>query len=255
MPEALRDDFSEWDSSGLPSGEELPCEDGVPLETQRHRHAMNLLIDIIEDHWSDRDDFYAGGNMFFYFSPQQVKRNDFRGPDVMVCMGVSRHERKSWVLWEEDWKVPNLVIELTSPSTARFDRGPKKGVYWGLGVETYVLYDPFSTDLEVYQYGESGYVPAVADPHGHFPVPALDLSLGVWDGEHLRYPTWLRWYDADGDLIPTPRERAEAAKSEAEAAKSEAEAAKSEAEAAKAANEALTARLAALEARLGGRDD
>lgn len=40
-----------------PRGVDLPCDDGEPLETQRHRDQMNLLIDSLGDAWRDRDDF------------------------------------------------------------------------------------------------------------------------------------------------------------------------------------------------------
>ena len=43
---------------------ELPEEDGEPLETNWHRNQMNLLIDIVRYRWREREDFFAGGNMF-----------------------------------------------------------------------------------------------------------------------------------------------------------------------------------------------
>ncbi len=35
----------------LPDDTELPYEDGIPLESNWHRHQMNLLIELIEYHW------------------------------------------------------------------------------------------------------------------------------------------------------------------------------------------------------------
>ena len=55
---------------------------------------------------------FVGANMFLYFSQTQAKKNDFRGPDVFVVMDTTRRERKSWVVWEEDGRVPDVVIEL-----------------------------------------------------------------------------------------------------------------------------------------------
>ena len=79
----------------------LPYDDGIPMETPRHRFQMNLLIESLDVRWADRDDFYVGGNMFVYFSPDQVRSHDFRGPDLFVVLDVTRRERKSWVVWQE----------------------------------------------------------------------------------------------------------------------------------------------------------
>ena len=108
-----------------PRGIDLPCDDGEPLETQRHRDQMELLIGSFQHSYRDRDDLYVGGNMFVYFSETQAKTNDFRGPDVFVVLGTEPRERRSWVVWEEGGRTPDVVIELTSDSTAAVDRGLK----------------------------------------------------------------------------------------------------------------------------------
>nr|WP_322505530.1 hypothetical protein [Chroococcidiopsis cubana] len=35
-------------------------------------------------------------------------------------------ERQGWVVWEEDGRYPDVIVELLSPSTAKVDRGVKK---------------------------------------------------------------------------------------------------------------------------------
>lgn len=52
-------------------------------------------------------------------------------------------------------------------------------------------------------------------------IPVLELSLGLWQGEFQGIDRlWLRWYDADGNLIPTEaeaeRKRADLAETRAE---------------------------------------
>ena len=84
-----------------PTEDELPSDDGVPMETLRHRLQMNLLIEPIELAWADRDDFFVSGNMFVYFRLNQVMDYDFRGPDFFAVLGVPKRERKSWVVWQE----------------------------------------------------------------------------------------------------------------------------------------------------------
>src|SRR5438128_1454051 len=84
-----------------PTEDELPYDDGMPMDTQRHVLQMLLLIEALGNYWAGRDDVFVGGNMFVYFSPDQVSTHDFRGPDVFVVQGVPKRERKSWVVWQE----------------------------------------------------------------------------------------------------------------------------------------------------------
>ena len=55
----------------LPTEDELPCDDGEPMETPRHREQMELLIHSLKAHWAERTDYYVGGNMFIHYDPQQ----------------------------------------------------------------------------------------------------------------------------------------------------------------------------------------
>ena len=78
---------------------DLVFEDGEPLETPRHRIAMNVLIRSVQQALRDRSDFYAGGNMFVYYSRHQAMNRDFRGPDVFVALDVDgERERKAWII-------------------------------------------------------------------------------------------------------------------------------------------------------------
>ncbi len=118
--------------------DDLPSSDGIPMETQRHYAQMVLLIQSLKDYWKERQDCYVAGDMFVYFSPHQVKNEDFRGPDVFAVQGVSKRERKSWVVWQEG-KSPDVVIELMSESTATFDKCGET-----CPVARTILHSPFS---------------------------------------------------------------------------------------------------------------
>lgn len=213
----------------LPPGQdELPSEDGVPMETARHRDQMNHLIDVLGHHLRDRDDVFVGGNMFVYFSLKQAKNNDFRGPDFFAVLDVPKKERKSWVAWEENGRLPDVVIELLSDSTQQVDRVVKKQIYertWH--VRTYVLYDPFTLELEAYRHDGRELVP-VEKIDGCVPVPELGLSLGVRPAKfHYYEGPALRWMDRDA-VLPTPAEderaRADEARARVEAQRTRAEA-------------------------------
>jgi len=120
--ESLELDF---DPANLPRGEDLPYSDGEPLDSYWHREAMNVLIHSLEYHWRGRTDYFAGGDMFIHFSPTFLMNRDFRGPDVFVVLGTTLEPpRKSWVVWEEGWKYPNVVVELMSESTTSGRKRP-----------------------------------------------------------------------------------------------------------------------------------
>jgi Uma2 family endonuclease len=63
---------------------DLPSEDGEPLETNWHRLQINLLVDIVKEHWRGRTDYFAGGNMFIYYSLEQARNHDYRGDSPRI---------------------------------------------------------------------------------------------------------------------------------------------------------------------------
>ena len=111
-----------------PTQENLPCDDGIPMETQRHKFQIDMLIDALLPWLEQRSDGYVGGNMFVYFSLAQVRNQDFRGPDFFAVLGVPKGERRSWVVWEEG-RGMDVVIELLSETTASSDKNEKKLIY------------------------------------------------------------------------------------------------------------------------------
>lgn len=198
-----------------PRGEDLPYSDGVPMESEQHVRQMHLLADTLEAAWRERNDFYVGRNMFLYYSELQSKKNDFRGPDVFVVLNTERKVRKSWVVWEEGGRMPDVVIELTSPSTEAVDRGDKMRIYAQvLRVGEYFLFDPIEGWLEGYGLtgGLRAYQRMEPDERGWLRSQALGLWLGkVKTTVSGVEAEWLRWIDDDGNVLPTGEESAEAA--------------------------------------------
>src|SRR5205809_7301519 len=80
---------------------ELPSEDGLPLESNWHRIQINLLVESVRQYWRGGMDFFAGGNMFLYYSVQQVRNRDYKGPDFFVVKNVDGSKsRPAWIVWE-----------------------------------------------------------------------------------------------------------------------------------------------------------
>ncbi|MCP4695555.1 MAG: hypothetical protein GY862_01715 [Gammaproteobacteria bacterium] len=80
-------------------------EEDPPLESDWHVAAMALLVNVLRDFWTGRDDIYVSGNTVLRFDPAQ--RRKFRGPDLYVVKGVKdKGFRKSWACWKEDNLMP-----------------------------------------------------------------------------------------------------------------------------------------------------
>ena len=240
-----------------PTQDELPSSDGMPMETHRHVLQSTLLTEPLRLHWAQRSDVFVGSNMFVYFSPDQVLTEDFRGPDVFVVQGVPRRDRKSWVVWEEGGRGPDVVIELLSESTAQFDKTEKKRIYQvRLRVPEYFWYDPYTAELAGFSLRDGAYEPIAADAVGRLPSRQLGLLLVLWQGEYGgEEATWLRSAMLDGTLLPTGAELAAAAAQRADAERERAEVERARAERAEQRLAELEARLARLQERPGAPPD
>lgn len=204
------------------------------MESEKHYRQIVLLTDSLELAVADREDVYIGADMFIYYSALQIKKNDFRGPDVFVVLNTTKRVRKSWVVWQENYRTPDVVIELVSESTEDVDRGEKMRIYAKmLRVTNYYIFDPESLRLDGFlldvQKGE--YVPLRSDAQGTLACSALGLRVGVRHGSvHGREDEWLRWIDAQGNVLPTSEEQARAAQEQARAAAEQARAAQEQAQ-------------------------
>ena len=126
---------------------EYPESDGTPMaETGEHRIQMTeALIWPLQTFFRERQDVYISGNLFLYYeegNPRKVV-----APDVFVVLGVPNKLRRVYKLWEEG-KAPDVVFELTSPSTRDEDVSHKRFLYEALGVEEYFLFDPLRDYLQ-----------------------------------------------------------------------------------------------------------
>ncbi len=210
-----------------PTQEELPYDDDTPMESQRHKMQMDLLIDALQPWLEQREDGYVGGNMFVYYSLAQVKNKDFKGPDFFVVLGVPQGERKSWVVWEEE-KAPDVVIELLSESTATVDKNEKKLIYQNqMRVPEYFWYDPFNPDdWAGFSMQNSIYQQIPVNSQNQLVSQSLRLALQRWQGSYKGIEaTWLRWETLEGELLPTAEEIAhqESQRSEQERQRAEQE--------------------------------
>jgi Uma2 family endonuclease len=208
--------------------------DEPPLETYAHLRQILILLTCLEWLWQDRNDYFAAGNLTIYYSPDQKKSEDFRGPDFFVVLGTERRlDRKSWVVWGEGGKYPDVIVEILSSSTAKTDRGEKKQIYQDIfRTPDYFWFDPETFEFQGFRLVEGQYQALEPTPRGWLWSSRLELFLGIHE-EQLRY------FTAGGELVPTPEEAAKQAEQRAEQEHQEKELARQEIEQLKARLRAL----------------
>jgi Uma2 family endonuclease len=190
----------------FPSGNQESHE--PPLESYLHLQQLLLLLSCLDWHWKDRTDYFCAGNLTIYYSPRQRKSEDFRGPDFFVVLGTEKRSRKSWTVWEEDGKYPNVIIELLSDSTAKTDQGLKKQIYQdSFRTPDYFWFNPDTLEFKGFHLLDGLYQDLQPTPQGHLWSQQLGLFLGV-EAQKLRF------FTPDGERVPTPEESAELARSQ-----------------------------------------
>ncbi|HSN97392.1 MAG TPA: Uma2 family endonuclease, partial [Candidatus Nanopelagicales bacterium] len=217
------------------------------METEKHLRQLTLMLELTDWAFLDRPDVYATGNMTIFFSPEQLKQQDFRGPDFFVVIGTERRPRNSWVVWEEGGRFPDVIIELLSKSTRANDLGPKKQIYQDVfRTPEYYAFDPERGELFAFHLSGGRYEQLSPDARGWIWSERLGHFLGVREGQ-------LRLFTREGKPVPTAVERglmAEAAQQRAGklARKADEEARKADEEARRADEEARRGKEAARKA-------
>ncbi|HEY9909662.1 MAG TPA: Uma2 family endonuclease [Thermosynechococcaceae cyanobacterium] len=170
------------------------------MESSLHYAQLVLLVTCLELLWQGRSDYFLGANLTIYYSRQQLRSQDFRGPDLFLVKDTANHPRKSWVTWEEGGRYPSLIVELLSESTAKVDRTLKKTLYQDIfHTAEYFWFSPDSLEFEGFRLGSQGYEAIVPTSQGWRWSEELGLYLGIEAGQ-------LRYFSITGGLIPTPQE-------------------------------------------------
>ncbi len=122
--------------------------------------------------------------------------------------------------------VPTIVLEFLSDTdgteySTKPDNPMGKWYYYErvLKVPYYGIFEPNSGDFQVYILGESGsYARLNIEESGRYWIEPMQLSIAAWYGKRQnRMSWWLRWWDADGTMLPWLNEKAEQEKQRTEA--------------------------------------
>jgi hypothetical protein len=127
--------------------------------------------------------------------------------------------------------IPLIVMEFLSDTygeeySIEFQKRIGKWYFYEqiIQVPFYGIFHPQSADLELYALESNRYQIQIPDANGLYWIPGLELFLGVWQGTRdNRTGNWLRWWDAHGEMLLWPEERAEKERQRAETERQRAE--------------------------------
>jgi len=93
---------------------EYPESDGQPMaENTIQFRWITTIQGGIDALFSDRDDVFVAGYLFWY--PIEGDNKTRVAPDVMVVFGRPRRDRGSYLQWREDGIAPQVIFEVLSP--------------------------------------------------------------------------------------------------------------------------------------------
>ena len=155
-----------------------------------------------------------------------------------VALSARKHFEFLALVCSAEIKFGNIGarVELLSPGTEKEDLGqtlreasqpPSKWEVYEriLRVPYYVVFDRATDQLRAFKLDGSRYV-ADELTNGRLWLPDAELFIGLWQGTYQGVERlWLRWYDKDGNCLPTLLER-EINRANAEAQRAERLAAK-----------------------------
>jgi Uma2 family endonuclease len=194
-----------------PRYDHLITEDHQPVESILIEKLYRLLTHTLYASWpgpASGDPFLVLANVGYFYQD----KNPALVPDCLLSLGVTcpadLHVKQghSYYQWQMG-KPPDVIIEVVSDRTGG-EEGHKMSKYAQQGVPYYAIYDPdhylSSESLRCFVLVARAYQPT--DPG---PWPSIGLGLRLWQGSFEGVEeTWLRWCDANGEIILTGEERA-----------------------------------------------
>ncbi len=209
----------------------LVTEDDQPVDNLFSAKQRRLLVEPLYSSWhppvldeeAEPRQFLADSDVGIFSSPHLPPL----APDMFLSLDVAPNpeyladQHRSYFVWEYG-KAPEVAVEIVSNRKGK-EMEEKFRRYAQMGIGYYVVFDPFRVLREepvlVHEviFGGRRY-----RRRPDFDLPELKLSLQLWHGVFEGVTDeWLRWCDAEGNLIPTGAERANVAEAELEKLRAE----------------------------------
>ncbi len=224
----------------LPDHTQLPESDGTFVKNFQEHPQSILLTDSIQPVLQQRHpdgQYCIGQDCGIYWRLTDPPERGAKSPDWFYVPHVpptlDEEFRRSYVLWQEHI-APLIVLEFVSgDGSEERDRTPWSGKFWiyeqVIRPAFYGIYEVDRAAVDLYQLVAGEYHLVAANDRQHYPIPQLNVEIGIWQGQYQNAELpWLRWWDAQGNLLLTGWERD--AQAEAELAQAEAELAQVETE-------------------------
>ncbi len=234
---------------------EDPEEPGLPDEFHDLQPQLLSLTLRLKSHTKDKFFTGTDLNLYYSKEHTQWhKRPDWFLVLGVPRLYAGEDLRRSYVVWQER-KIPFVVVELLSPGTEKEDLGiyaesesdmvssvqpeasgklqssesqnglvnkttpPSKWFVYEqlLGVPYYIVFSRYTNRVRFFRLISGHYQEQPLDPKNpRIWITELKIGLGLWQGEFAGIPRlWLRWYDAEGNWIPTDTEQERAEKEQA----------------------------------------
>jgi len=204
----------------FPDHTELPESDGTFVKNFQEHPQSILLTDsinpILQQIHPDGE-YCIGQDCGIYWRMIDPPEKGAESPDWFYVPNVpsllNGITRRSYVLWQE-LIPPLIVIEFVSGNgEEERDKTPWMGKFWIyetiIRPAFYVIYEVRLGRVEVYQLTGVKYELISPNEREHFPINPLGVELGIWQGNYQNMVLpWLRWWDAQGNLLLTGDERA-----------------------------------------------
>ena len=206
----------------FPDHTQLPEKDGTFVKNfQEHPQSIILTDSIgpVVERLHPDGQYAIGQDCGIYWRETEPPERGAEAPDWFYIPNVPPTidgYRRSYVLWREHF-APLIALEFASGNgDEERDRTPlavaadgtttKPGKFWVyeriIRIPYYGIYEIKTGRLEVYHLIDFAYRRIEPNERGHYPIPLLDVELGLWQGSYQNQEMlWLRWWDSQGNLL------------------------------------------------------
>jgi Uma2 family endonuclease len=219
----------------MPDHTQLPESDGTFVKNFQELPQSIILTSSIEPvlqqlHPDGR--YCIGQDSGIYWQLTEPPEKGAEAPDWFYVPNVSPlidgKYRRSYVMWKEI-VAPLIAIEFVSGNgSEERDASPppqdndeidsttgkkqKAGKFWvyerAIRIPFYGIYEVKKASVEVYHLVNGRYEKMPPNQRGHYPIAPMGVELGIQYGQEETPIPWLRWWDADGNLLLAGDERA-----------------------------------------------
>ena len=210
------------DEVTYPDANLLVTEDDTPVDNFASAKQQRLLVSSLYSSLTTAT-FLAEANVGIYHTVSQpaIVPDVFVSFDVQIPKAWWEKPNRCYLIWNFG-KAPEIVLEIVSNRVGN-ELTDKLQTYAYIRVSYYIVYDPAQhlgeTKLYLYELRGRRYV-ELSEPW----LEQVNLGLTDWQGKFEgRQDTWLRWCDAQGNILLTGDELAEQERQRAEQERQRAE--------------------------------